>query len=83
MQEDLDTLYEWSQKWLLTFHPDKCVNLRITLRKDAQTHVYQLGDYELKNVDEVKDLGVKVDSKLKFESHISEKVNKANQLWVQ
>ena len=81
MQEDLDTLYEWSQKWLLTFHPDKCVNLRITLRKDAQTHVYQLGDYELKNVDEVKDLGVKVDSKLKFESHISEKVNKANQLW--
>ena len=81
MQADLDTLYEWSQKWLLTFHPGKCVNLKISLRKDAQTHVYHLGNNELKNVDEVKDLGVKVDVMLKFENHISEKVNKANQLW--
>ena len=81
MQADLDTLFEWSQKWLLTFHPGKCVNLRITLRKDTEPHVYHLGNDDLKNVDEVKDLGVTVDGKLKFESHISGKVNKANQLW--
>ena len=81
MQSDLDTLFEWSKKWLLTFHPGKCVNLRITLRKDTEPHVYHLGNDDLKNVDEVKDLGVTVDGKLKFESHISGKVNKANQLW--
>ena len=81
MQADLDKLYEWSQKWLLTFHPEKCVNLRISLSKDPGTHTYHLGDNNLKNVEEVRDLGVNVDSKLKFQTHISGKVNKANQLW--
>ena len=81
MQDDLNLLYEWSQKWLLTFHPGKCVTLLITLRKDAEAHVYQLGNDNLKNVSEVKDLGVTVDTKLKFENHTSGKVNKANQLW--
>ena len=81
MQEDLTTLNEWSKKWLLTFHPDKCVNLRISLKKDPGTHTYTLGNNELKNVDEVKDLGVLVDRKLKFEKHTSVKVNKANQMW--
>ena len=81
MQADLDKLYEWSQKWLLTFHPEKCVNLRISLSKDPGTHTYHLGDDNLKNVEEVRDLGVNVDSKLKFQTHISGKVNKANQLW--
>ena len=54
MQADLDTLFEWSQKWLLTFHPGKCVNLRITLRKDTELHVYHQRNDDLKNVDEVK-----------------------------
>ena len=81
MQDDLNLLYEWSQKWLLTFHPGNCVTLLITLRKDAEAHVYQLGNDNLKNVNEVKDLGVTVDTKLKFENHTSGKVNKANQLW--
>ena len=39
MQYDLDTLYEWSKKWLLTFNPGKCVNRIISLSKDAGTHL--------------------------------------------
>ena len=81
MQKDLTTLHEWSKKWLLTFHPDKCVNLRISLKKEPGTHTYTLGNDELKNVDEVKDLGVLVDTKLKFQKQTSVKVNKANQMW--
>ena len=81
MQEDLRTLYEWSKKWLLTFHPEKCVNLRISLKKEPGTHTYHLGNEHLKNVDEVKDLGVLVDTKLKFQRQTSVKANKANQMW--
>lgn len=81
MQEDLDTLHEWSKKWLLKFHPEKCVNLRISLNKQPEVHTYHLGNNELKNVEEVKDLGIIVDSKLKFQKHTSTKVNKANQIW--
>ena len=24
LQDDLDTLQDWSEKWLLRFHPQKC-----------------------------------------------------------
>ena len=81
MQEDLDTLYEWSKKWLLKFHPGKCVNLQISLKKQPEIHTYHLGEDELKNVEEVKDLGILVDSNLQFKNHLSAKANKANQVW--
>ena len=81
MQQDLDKLHEWSEKWLLKFHPDKCVNLRIQLKNQRNPHTYHLGRNNLANVEEVKDLGVIVDAKMKFEKHMSTKVNKANQMW--
>ena len=81
MQLDLNTLYEWSKTWLLKFHPDKCVTLRISLQNENEKHTYYLGDDELSNVEETKDLGVIVDCKLKFVKQISTKVNKANQTW--
>lgn len=81
MQEDLDTLHEWSKIWLLKFHPDKCVTLRISLNKQSEAHAYYLGEDELKKVEEVKDLGIIVDSRLQFQKQISGKVNKANQSW--
>ena len=81
MQKDLDTLNKWSEKWLLKFHPGKCVTLRIELNNQSLKHTYHLGNNELSNVEEVKDLGIIVDSKLKFQNHISSKVNKANQMW--
>ena len=30
LQQDLDKLMEWSDKWLLTFHQDKCEYVHIT-----------------------------------------------------
>ena len=81
MQEDLNTLHEWSKRWLLKFHPGKCVNLRITLDKNAGNQTYYLGNIELPTVEEVKDLGILVDSKLQFKNQTSSKVNKANQTW--
>ena len=81
MQEDLNTLHEWSKRWLLKFHPGKCVNLRITLDKNAGNQTYYLGNTELPTVEEVKDIGILVDSKLQFKNQTSSKVNKANQTW--
>ena len=36
LQEDLDKLAIWEEKWMMKFHPDKCQVLSITKRK---THV--------------------------------------------
>ena len=72
-------IVSWSQKWLLTFHPDKChvlttgkfENIRHTCR-------YSVYDKELEHVFNETDLGVVMDADLNFEDHMSLKVNKAN-----
>ena len=81
LQRDLDELEAWSNKWLLRFNPEKCHVLTIGKFEDIQhTERYKLYGNELEHVFEEKDLGVHIDSELKFEEHIAYKVNKANAL---
>ena len=80
LQKDLDALQTWSDKWLLNFHPDKCKVLTVG-KRTLQTS-YKLKSrgtiHELDLVHDMKDLGVTVDENLSFETHIQDKVNKAN-----
>ena len=81
LQKDLNALQAWSDKWLLQFHPDKCVTMRVGNAVDPQIQ-YTLGtanQHALKSSIQEKDIGVTFESKLTFEKHMSEKINKA--LW--
>ena len=79
LQRDLDELEAWSNKWLLRFNPDKCHVLTIGKFENIRyTERYRLYGNELEHVFEEKDLGVHIDSELKFDEHVSIKVNKAN-----
>ena len=42
LQDDLNKLDEWSQKWLLKFHPDKCkvLNLSKNFKLKTELHLY-------------------------------------------
>lgn len=80
LQHDLDKLQEWSDKWLLRFHPDKCCILKIG--KENQ-HDYYLGSenrVKLKESSKEKDLGVIVDNKLSFKDHVANCTAKANRI---
>ena len=69
------------KKWLLSFNLTKCHVLTIGKVFNIQyTQRYRLSNQELDHVFEEKDLGVIVDADLRFEEHISSKVNKANAL---
>ena len=79
LQADLAALQRWSEKWLLRFHPDKCHVLTLGKLEDIRhTFRYTISQQELEHVFEEKDLGILIDSNLRFEEHISSKVNKAN-----
>ena len=81
LQDDIRKLEEWSDSWLLKFHPDKCHLL--TLGKFANImycHRYKVSGEEIEHVFEEKDLGVTMDSELTFSEHITAKVKKANSL---
>ena len=81
LQKDLNTLENWSSKWLLNFNCDKCHVLTVgKLENIKHTQRYTLYEKELEHVFEEKDLGVVIDTELNFEDHISSKVKKANMI---
>ena len=83
LQADLENLATWSSKWLLRFHPDKCKIMHVGTRAEHD-HVYTLNVdntvHELRYTDEEKDIGVIVDSKLEFDKHIYQQINKASSI---
>ena len=73
MQEDLQSMDSWSQKWLLCFYPEKCYVMRIGTIIE-QMYKYRMKE-DLAEVNSEKGLGVIID-----EEHLAEKVNKANKI---
>ena len=89
LQADLDSLQEWSNRWLLKFHPEKCKTMSIkTPHKSILESSYHMtktvnnitSEIELEKVSQEKDLGVLTDQHLNFEEHLNQKANKANQM---
>lgn len=78
-QEDIFSLHDWSEKWMLRFHPDKCKAMRIG-KSTVDLYDYSLSKNGtiMDRAESEKDVGVIIDNKLSFDQHISEKVNKAN-----
>ena len=79
LQSDLNTLEEWSEEWLLRFHPDKCHVLTLgKFENIMHTERYKICNKELEHMFEEKDLSVIIDSELSFSEHIASKVRIAN-----
>ena len=77
----LNSLNDWSDKWLLRFHPDKCKHMHIGKVDPNLDHKYSLNQTNLETINSEKDIGVHIDDELTFDKHISEKVNKANSIF--
>ena len=67
LQKDIDALLEWSNQWLLSFNVMKCKDLHIGNAPYISN--YCLGRTQLEIVEDIWDLGIQVDSKLKFHTH--------------
>ena len=63
IQQDLDNLSTWSDKWLLKFNKDKCKVMHVGFNN--RKHNYNLQSQNLIKVEVEKDLGVLVKSDLK------------------
>jgi ribonuclease P/MRP protein subunit RPP40 len=83
LQMDLDKLGQWSSKWQLRFNVDKCKVMHMGRSNMMAKYSMQLengGTYVLQETKEEKDLGIWMDTNLKFSGHVTHAVNKANQL---
>ena len=79
LEDDLRKLENWSDTWLLKFNADKCHVLTLGKFEDIKhAHQYSICNNELEHVSSEKDLGVTIDDELKFEEHITRKIQVAN-----
>jgi len=78
LQQDLNSLAEWEDKWKMSFHPDKCSVLRITRNKSTKIFNYKLRGHILNTETDSKYLGVTINNKLQWNNHIDNMCNKAN-----
>jgi hypothetical protein len=84
LQRDLDSLVSWADDWQMKFNADKCQVLRIG--SNNMMHQYTMRVHgtdervQLESVNSERDLGVIIDSELKFSTHVESQVNKANRI---
>ena len=78
LQQDLNTLQDWTNKWLMVFNPTKCELIRITNKRNRQLSDYYIQNTLIKANSQVKYLGVTIDEHLTFNDHIKNIANKAN-----
>ena len=80
LNHDLHLISQWAYQWKMSFNPDptkQAVQVVFTRRAKQIDHpkIY-FNDIEVKTVNDHKHLGLILDSKLSFISHISEKISK-------
>ena len=73
----MENLENWSNTWLLKYHPEKCKHMNIARVEKTDEFKYKLSGKNIERFQKEKDIGITIDSELTFESHICEKVNKA------
>lgn len=77
LQNDIDALYEWSVLNKLQLNIQKCNTIIYSNRMSHQRPLYFMNGSYLRELSEIKDLGVTFDSKLKFDRHIDQIVKKS------
>lgn len=75
-QAGLHELNEWSVNWQLPISLKKCAILHLGGKNNC--HIYEVNGVCLPNVNEITDLGILIDSNLRFISHYRATVNKAH-----
>ena len=81
LQEDLNNLQKWSEKWQLPFNVEKCkvLHLEPHNKEYNYTLISGINLHPLEVVTSEKDLGITFDRTLHFTEHIEKCSSKANQ----
>ena len=85
LQNDIDSVAEWADKWKMRFNTSKCKIIHIgTKNPNVKYSMYdpiECKRMELQTTTCEKDLGVNIDNELKFSLHTTTSVNKANRIF--
>jgi len=77
LQSDLLAVLEWGRLNGMSLNAGKCQVVSFSRTRGKYCSVYRLGNTSLTAVDEVKDLGVRLSSDLRFTGYINDRVGQA------
>ena len=79
LQEDLNQLHKWEERWQLKFNKAKCNIMRAThARQKKIVFGYELVGVLLKDIDSTSYLGVELSADMKWNSHVKKVTAKGN-----
>lgn len=70
LQEDIDTIVAWCEKWLMPLNLNKCQSMSFSRKCSITNHAYHISSNEITRTDCYKYLGVHLTSSLSWVTHI-------------
>jgi len=80
LQKDIDALFCWSKQWLLSFNTAKCKVLCIGSSSYQVPYTLNGIIIETCGVSNIRDLGIQIDTNLKFHQQTTNAMSKANRV---
>ena len=83
LQENINKVIEWTKRWKMDLNLSKCKIMHIGKKNNDQEHFYSFDVddnllYLIENSDSERDLGILLQSDLKWDNHISNIIHRAN-----
>lgn len=80
LQEDIDRISRWCEKWGMKLSIQKCSQMTFTRKRQPVSFAYSIGGVKLKKEEVVKYLGVQFSHNLSWSAHIDYVTAKANRM---
>lgn len=80
LQSDINKVMEWNETNRLLFRNEKCAIFTAYRKTSCIKAKYKLGEFEIERCEEIRDLGILVDSKFTFAHHIEQLTSHARQI---
>lgn len=79
LQSDINNVLQWSQRNRLPFNLAKCEIITLTRGNDPYMAEYLMGSHVIERKNEIRDLGIMVDTRFTFIAHVERMITKARQ----
>ena len=80
LQEDLQKLSAWADKWEMKFNINKCCIMQLSKHRHKSEFIYSMSGQVLRTVEQHSYLGVIIDHQLSWKPHIEYVCGKAMKL---